>query len=563
MITKMSSNIKEATSASAQASAGVKDSSTVKKEETTPSPSSNVGEKSQIPHNPQGSVPNTTTKSQARPILGNTKIGVGVPQNPMYAMQSMQQLQAFVQAVGTIPVNLDKAMDQRRIQMQQQIAQQQQRYLAQIFSAATSTPQSSSSQATSAQGRGVGLSIAQNRVSAAYPVSHRSGIIGGGNQTQKNVTAKPATPASRGGVYPVSGQKQHQQQQAIRSSYASPSPRGTPLALAATATATATPTAVPIATVLSSPAQTRLGTTDRASKAQQLPRVQPLPASSKILHASPVVQVKAHHQAVAAASPYMAQLSSSFSNTAGMKRTRAAAFPTSTPPSHWEKKQPAGYPMTPLSNVSADNKRRAMAATSSTTSSSGNKMVRLGGGQHRGEPNSDRVLRSPGIPHKSALTGLKNVTTTLWKSLRKYLSKLDEDRGAQYLGPISELSTDDLIRRLASAEEILQYLNLAEFHELQRSRSLNLFQNKGTTAAAATITAAVDRTKRKETLPGMLGQNTPRSSKPKPPSFSLAVTAEEKNRKDVAVVANALNSNEIISKDIDSQLDALTRTVEK
>eukprot|EP00465_Bigelowiella_longifila_P015848 CAMPEP_0185266170 /NCGR_PEP_ID=MMETSP1359-20130426/30180_1 /TAXON_ID=552665 /ORGANISM="Bigelowiella longifila, Strain CCMP242" /LENGTH=202 /DNA_ID=CAMNT_0027855853 /DNA_START=50 /DNA_END=658 /DNA_ORIENTATION=+ len=202
-----------------------------------------------------------------------------------------------------------------------------------------------------------------------------------------------------------------------------------------------------------------------------------------------------------------------------------------------------------------------MTATSSTTISSGKKMARLSG-QHRGEPYSNRVLRSPGIPNKSALTGLKNVTTTLWKSLRKYLSKLDEDRGAQYLGPISELSTDDLIRRLASAEEILQYLNLAEFHELQRSQSLNLFQNKGTTAAAATIaTAAVDRKKRKDTPTGILEPSPSQSSKSKLHSSTLADAAEEKNRK--VIVANAFTSNELRSKEIDAQLDTLARAVDK
>jgi len=80
-------------------------------------------------------------------------------------------------------------------------------------------------------------------------------------------------------------------------------------------------------------------------------------------------------------------------------------------------------------------------------------------------------LRSPGLPTEEKY-GRKRITTFLWKQLRRYLQKLDEDKGNQYLSQIRSLSAPDLLARLRSAEEIIKYLNLAEFHELQRSRDL-------------------------------------------------------------------------------------------
>jgi len=85
----------------------------------------------------------------------------------------------------------------------------------------------------------------------------------------------------------------------------------------------------------------------------------------------------------------------------------------------------------------------------------------------------DGRLRSPGLPSQECF-GMKRVTTTLWRQLRKFLLKLDEDKEGQYLDRLNEIPPDELLKRLAAAEQITQYLNIAEFEELQRSRQLGV-----------------------------------------------------------------------------------------
>uniref|UniRef100_A0A7S3YRN8 Uncharacterized protein n=1 Tax=Lotharella globosa TaxID=91324 RepID=A0A7S3YRN8_9EUKA len=81
------------------------------------------------------------------------------------------------------------------------------------------------------------------------------------------------------------------------------------------------------------------------------------------------------------------------------------------------------------------------------------------------------VLRSPGLPSQGEI-GIKKVTTTLWDKLRKFLHKLDEDKGARYMDRIRSMPPEEILHKVSAAEEVVQFLNLAEFKELQRCQTL-------------------------------------------------------------------------------------------